>query len=105
MTDGNPIEHLRKMVRRLTSIWQSINGADNDSIESFRKMVYSLIQEEWKPDELQHCPECGGELHVRFEVYKSGDRRKLGVQVRCENCQVNLAMDGVEPIPKWAREP
>lgn len=68
-------------------------------------MVYSLIQEEREPDELQQCPECGGQLHVRFEVYKSGDRRKLGVQVQCEDCQVDLAMDGVEPIPKWAREP
>jgi hypothetical protein len=71
---------------------------------NLKKMIESLIQEEQAPKELHKCPECGGQLHIRFEVYTRGKKKLLGVQAWCENCQLALASDFAEPIPSWAED-
>ena len=67
------------------------------------EMIESWIHEEHEPDELHQCPECGGQFHIQFEVYRRGEKRLLGVQTWCEDCQIAMALDFAEPIPAWAK--
>jgi hypothetical protein len=71
--------------------------------ELLLKTLETLVQQKQEPNELQRCPECGGRLHVRFEVYQRGEKKLLGAQAKCDDCQISLFVDFAEPLPLWAR--
>ena len=67
-----------------------------------RSTLENLVHQEHEPNELYPCPECGGRLHVGFEVYQRGAKKMLGAQAQCDDCQIALCVDFAEPIPMWA---
>lgn len=64
-----------------------------------------LLRMESDPGEVHECPICGGKAHIEVEVYGSEGRKKVGVQIWCEGCQIVMALDGRGPIPAWAKPP
>jgi ssDNA-binding Zn-finger/Zn-ribbon topoisomerase 1 len=70
---------------------------DDQVIKSVREIVERLINQVDKPEEIQLCPNCGGELHIRFQGYGN----KLGVQIWCEDCYVRMALDYINTMPVW----
>jgi hypothetical protein len=73
----------------------------NQESEAVLELIDTLLSSKSYPDEIHQCPECGGQLHVRFEVYTRGKKRMLGVQAECKNCDVAIAADYGEPLPPW----
>jgi uncharacterized protein YbaR (Trm112 family) len=66
--------------------------------------INKLIKRKNHPGEMHCCPECKGQLHVRFEVYRRANREMLGVHAWCDDCDAALAVDYAEPIPAWLRD-
>ena len=55
------------------------------------------------PGEIHICPICGGKLHVKFGSYERRGKSLLGVQVSCETCDVEMAVDYVQSPPEWLK--
>ncbi len=71
--------------------------------DKLQEMLSALVRAKDRPAEIQHCPICGGQLHVYFGAYKRGTRDMFGVQAKCDGCKNAMAIDYGEPLPSWLR--
>lgn len=73
---------------------------DNDD-DWMLKLIGKLIDSPADPGEIHICPLCEGTLHVWFEAYQRGAETLFGVQVRCDACETQMAVDYGAPLPAW----
>ena len=69
--------------------------------EEIQNLITQLLKSPEAPDEIQVCPNCGGQLHIGFGVYMRNARKMLGTQAECDNCAVALVVDWSGPWPAW----
>jgi len=67
------------------------------------ELIDKLIQSPANPGEIQICPICNGTLHVWFTAYKRGKEMLFGVQIRCDSCDIDMALDYGAPPPPWLK--
>ena len=73
----------------------------NDWIDD---LVHRLLIETSDPGEIHTCPICNGVLHVRFESYVRHGKNLVGVNLFCEQCEINIVSDfPVEHLPIWIK--
>ena len=71
---------------------------------SLETLARKLLEQTDHPDNVQTCPECGGEIHFLFEMITKRGKRLGAFQIWCIDCKIAMAMDGLESIPKWAKD-
>ena len=69
-------------------------------IEALKMLIEELMQSTTDPGEIHDCPVCGGRLHVHFDIYSRGNRKIVGVQGWCEECELAIAIDTAN-LPAW----
>lgn len=68
--------------------------------EALKMLIAELMGSTTDPGEIHDCPVCGGKLHVHFDVYSRGDRKLVGVQAWCDECELAIAIDSAK-LPVW----
>jgi len=76
------------------------HNMDNED-DLILEFIDKLINSPTNPGEIQICPLCKGTLHVWFAAYKRGKERLFGVQVQCDSCETEMALDYGGPLPRW----
>jgi uncharacterized protein with PIN domain len=74
------------------------------SHQRLEMLIDKIVREKDRPRDVQRCPECNGQLHVRFEAYLRGNREMLGVQAWCDACGASIAVDYADLFPTWLSE-
>jgi hypothetical protein len=71
--------------------------------EKIDDLLDNLIRSPIDPGELHICPICDGRIHVWFGGYRRGEERLFGATVKCESCEIQMAVDYAVPPPSWVR--
>ena len=61
------------------------------------KIIYELL------DNLIKYPTNPGEIHIWFGGYKRDEESLFGATVRCESCDIQMALDYAIPPPSWVK--
>jgi len=64
-----------------------------------KHLLDNLVKKHRFADKTYNCPECGGQVDVRFEMYSRRGRKMLGVQAFCNGCGATIAADYTESFP------
>ena len=62
-----------------------------------------LIDSATEPDEIHVCPICNGKIHVWFGGYRRGGESLFGIMIKCESCDLEMAVDYGVPPPSWVK--
>jgi hypothetical protein len=74
----------------------------DDEAKLINELLDSLIKYTTDPGEIHVCPICNGELHVWFGGYKRFEESLFGVQIKCDACGIQMAVDYGIP-PSWVK--
>jgi len=66
-------------------------------------LITKLLESPAHPGEIHECPICGGHLHLTFDIYWRGNRKLVGIQGWCEECDLAIAVDSAN-LPSWLIE-
>ena len=65
------------------------------------EFVDKLIKSPTHPGEIHTYPICNGILHVWFGAYRRDIEILFGVQIKCDLCGIQMALDYGGPLPPW----
>jgi hypothetical protein len=73
----------------------------NDEDNLIFERIDNLIQSSTRPQELQVCPICGGDLHIGFAAYQRFREDLFGANLDCTSGGIGMAVGYAGPLPAW----
>ena len=75
----------------------------NNEDKLIHEFLDKLIKSTTDPGEIHACPICNGKIHVWFAGYKRYEESLFGIQVKCDSCGIQMALDYGVPPPAWVK--
>ena len=74
---------------------------DINTSRLLEQLVDRIVRAAEPPKEPYACPHCGGRIRLDVEPFFRRNRQILGVRAKCEQCNIEVAIDYAGPLPEW----